>query len=486
MKHLSMKKVMVSLVIISLLITNFTFSEPVKAADNKYGMVVADRNGKYSFYDWNDDADNSGAIETSSSGSVMVPLKKLVSLIPVLKYKYDAGKNTVTVTNSSNGKRIVFTKGSKYFSYYSSTKAKAVKKTMPYKMYLSAVNSPVMVHISSLKYVLQTTGGFVFYTQAQMQTGGYDTSIYNGLILYNPYQAVSLIPKAATVNGISATVKVTIPEGYSASQIFQLLVNKGVCASTASLYDAMENYDFSYYPLVGKIEENENRCFKLEGYLYPDTYEFYRLMKPQDVIGKFLRNTEARITADDRSKAEEMGYSMDQILTVASIVEKETSDKEKMPAIASVIYNRLNTKMKLQFDSSIYYVERYIKPFISGDSNRYNSFYNTYKCQALPAGPICSPGSNAIKAALNPAATDYLYFYSDKQGEYHFSKEWVNSKALDNPDVSGVTDSVDNTDTNGTDTNGTDTNGTDTNGTDTNGTNTNGTNTTGTNTTGTN
>ncbi len=478
MKQISFNKIIVILVIFSLFIINLEAAKPVQAADKKYGMVVADRSGKYTFYDWNDSMDSSGAIETTSSGSIMVPLEKLVSLIPALKYNYGSGKTTVTVTNSSNGKRIVFTKDSKYFSYYANAKAKAVKKTMTYKMYVSKANSSVMVQSNSLKYILQTTAGYGYYSQNQMQTGGYDTSIYSGLILYHPYQTVSSLPKAATVAGISATVKVTIPEGYSASQIFQLLVSKGVCASTASLYDAMENYNFSYYPLVGKIEKKDNRCFKLEGYLYPDTYEFYRLMKPQDVIGKFLRNSEARITADDRSKAEAMGYSMDQVLTVASIVEKEAGNQDMMPIIASVIYNRLDIKMRLRMDASIFYIEKYVKPYISGDKNRYNSYYNTKKCTELPAGPICNPGRHAIQAALNPADTEFLFFYSDKQGEYHFSKEWVNSKAQDNPDGSGTTYTSGSVDTTGSGTNSTDTS---TLGSDAAGTNATGTNTTGTN-----
>jgi uncharacterized YceG family protein len=203
-----------------------------------------------------------------------------------------------------------------------------------------------------------------------------------------------------------------------------LLVSKGVCASTDYLYHAMADYDFSYYPLVKEIKADENRCFKLEGYLYPDTYEFYRLSSGQNVIGKFLRASEAKITNEDREKAQSLGYSMDEILTVASLVQKEAGKKEDMPLIASVIYNRLKKPMKLQLDASIYYIERYVKPYLNGDINRYNEYYNTYKCAALPAGPICNPGSEAIQAALNPAQSNYYYFYSDAEGNYHFSENY--------------------------------------------------------------
>ncbi|MDD3174460.1 MAG: endolytic transglycosylase MltG [Herbinix sp.] len=449
MKYQRIEKITAILLIISIIVINLATRNYAEAADKTVGIVVSDKNGSYTFYDMNNSTDGSATFEITSAGNIMVPLKKLVKLMPVLTYKYDSTKKTATIVNTSNGKKIVYTKNSQYLSYYSSSKAKAAKKTMAYKMYVSKTSSSVMVHMSSLKWVLQATGGYDYYTIDEMKTAGYDTSVYSGLILYNPYQTVTEIPKATKVTGISSTVKVTIPEGYSVAQIFDLLVKKGICASTESLYDAMENYDFTYYPLVSAIEENANRCFKLEGYLYPDTYEFYRLSKAQDVIGKFLRNTEAKLTTAKREQAQTMGYSMDEILTIASIVEKETADKDMMPTIASVIYNRLNIKMKLQFDSSIYYVERYIKPYISDDINRYNSYYNTYKCSALPAGPISNPGKSAIEAALNPATTDYLYFYSDAEGAYHFSVDWVNPNAIstntDDTESNDNTNSMDST-----------------------------------------
>jgi uncharacterized YceG family protein len=426
MKYRRYLKTLAFLLVIGILAAPLTVSKNAEASVKKYGIDIADKYGNYTFYDLNSSTDGSATIEISPAGNLMVPLKRLVKLMPGLTYTYDHVKKTATVVNKYNGKKIVYTRNSAYLSYYASPKAKAVKEAMTYKMYVSTKSSSVLVHMSSLKWVMGTTYGYKYYKTANMQTAGYDTYLYSGLVVYNPYKSIAAIPIATKVKGISATVKVTIPEGYSAPQIFDLLVRKGVTASTKGLYDAMANYDFSYYSLVKLIPANSNRCFKLAGYLYPDTYEFYGLSKPQDVIGKFLRNTEAKLTSTDRAKAKSMGYSMNQILTVASMIEKETADPSIMPDIASVIYNRLDKGMKLQFDSTIFYVERYIKPYISGDINRYNSYYNTYKCSALPAGPISNPGRAAIQAALNPAATDYLYFYSDTDGKYHFSAEYVN------------------------------------------------------------
>ncbi len=417
-------------------------SSPAQAeeTDRKlYGILTADAKGGYTFYDLNDNTDGKASIEVTEEGNVMVPLQELAAKIPGLTYQYDSKKKTAAVTNTNNGKKIVYTRDSKSLRYYSSSKAKAVKKSMVYQMYLSQESGAVMVHMQSLKWVMGTAGGFVYYNSnsPQLQGKGYDIAVYSGLLQYNSFQAISALPDAPKVYGISSVTKVTIPEGYSVSQIFDLLVKKGVCASTQGLYDAMDNYEFdlSRYPLYAAIAEKEERCFKLEGYLFPDTYEFYLLSKPQDVIGKFLRNAEAKITEADRQKAQELGYSVDEIITIASMIEKETADPAIMPDIASVIYNRLNIGMRLQLDCSINYVERYVKPYISGDINRYNSYYNTYKSAALPAGPISNPGRAAIQAALNPSVTDYLYFYSDKTKEYHFSKEYVNPKAQDQTDT---------------------------------------------------
>lgn len=403
-----------------------------KAEDKKYGIMIADGNGNDTFFDWNDSSTGKPVIETSDNGTIMVPLKNLCSLMPVLVYHFDSKKKTTEVSNTVNKHKIIFIQNSKKFTYYSSSKTKAVRKNMEYQMYQSNQSNSLMVPMSVLKWVMGTTSGYHYFNQTNMLGLGYDTVIFNGIIAYHPYKAVSVLPKATQVYGISNTVKVTIPEGYSVPQVFDLLVKKGICNSTSALYTSMEQYDFSYYPLVADLKENQNRCYKLEGYLYPDTYNFYILSKSQDVIGKFLRNAETKLSKDDRNKAKSLGYSVNDVLSIASLIEKETPDKAMMPQIASVIYNRLKIGMKLQFDSSIYYVERYIKPNISGDINRYNAYYNTYKTPALPAGPICNPGKAAINAALNPAVTDYLYFYSDADGQYHFSKEYVNAKTIEN------------------------------------------------------
>ena len=219
------------------------------------------------------------------------------------------------------------------------------------------------------------------------------------------------------------TVRITIKEGETLTQIFKKLEQGGV-ASFDALMKTAQSYDYSYYPLIAARPGNAERCFLLEGYLFPDTYEFYVGMKPQDAIGRFLRNGENRITAAMRQQASALGYSMDEVLTVASLIQKEGSNPAEVGKIAGVIYNRLDQGMPLQMDATIVYMEQHVKPFLTGDINRYNSYYNTYKCRALPAGPIANPGLTTINAALHPADVPYLYFFHDSQGNYYYSNTY--------------------------------------------------------------
>lgn len=248
-------------------------------------------------------------------------------------------------------------------------------------------------------------------------------------------KAVTTTAAPTTTTPVKQTVKVTINEGDTLTQIFKKLDENGV-ADFDALMDTAQNYDYSYYPLVAAIPSDANRCFRLEGYLFPDTYEFYLNQKPQDAIGKFLRNGKARITDSMKSQAASLGYSMDEILTVASIIEKEGAKSSEVAKIAAVIYNRLEAGMKLQMDSSIYYIERHVKPYISGDINRYNSHYNTYKCFALPAGPISNPGMRTINAALKPADVDYLYFCHDENANYYYAETFEEHQ--ENLKVAGI------------------------------------------------
>lgn len=219
------------------------------------------------------------------------------------------------------------------------------------------------------------------------------------------------------------TVRITFPEGSTFAQMAEKLEANGVC-TVQELMGVVNSYDYSKFPLVAAIPEDENRCFRLEGYLFPDTYDFLTNSDPEDVLGKMIRNTENRITDSYRARAKELGYTMDEILTIASLIQGEAGNPQEIGKVSSILHNRLKAGMKLEVDASINYVEKWIKPFIGGDINRYNSYYNTYKCAALPSGPICNPGIDWIKAALYPEDTDYLYFVNDANGNYYYASTY--------------------------------------------------------------
>lgn len=226
----------------------------------------------------------------------------------------------------------------------------------------------------------------------------------------------------------SNSFTLTIPEGYTLARIGMTLEEKGICTD-AEFIEACQTGDFSEYPLVAAIPANANRCFLLEGYLFPDTYEFLNDVTADTVIRTMLSNAERRIDSALRERATALGMSIDQVISLASIIQKESFGTEAMANVSSALHNRLAINMKLQCDVTINYVEGAIKPFISGDINRYNEYYNTYKCAALPAGAICNPGLDAISAALYPATTNYIYFLTDADGNYYYGATWEEHEA---------------------------------------------------------
>lgn len=232
----------------------------------------------------------------------------------------------------------------------------------------------------------------------------------------------------------SGGFKLVVPEGYTLARIGMTLEEAGIC-TTQEFVDATQNGDYSGYSLIAAQPYNEHRCFTLEGYLFPATYEFGANVSLDEIIRTLLATTESRLVAVS-ADIEASGYSTDEILTLASVIQKESFGTEAMAMVSSVFHNRLAQGMPLQSDPTINYVEGAIKPFITGDVDRYNEYYNTYKCPALPAGPICNPGMEAINAALHPASTNYLYFLTDADNNYHFAEDFEGHKA--NREKTGV------------------------------------------------
>ena len=232
-------------------------------------------------------------------------------------------------------------------------------------------------------------------------------------------------------------VRVTFPEGYTAVQIAERLEENGVCAAR----DFMEAVRFAEeekesYACLMNVDFS-GRAFALEGYVFPDTYDFYRGESASRALSRFLSNANSKLTADFASRAEELGYSLDEILTLASIIQEEAGDPAEMDKVSSVLHNRLESPDygMLQCDVTINYVNDCItdSPYLTGDTTQYAARYNTYKVRGLPVGAICCPGIEAIRAALYPAETDYFFFVTDADMNYYYASTYaehlVNCKA---------------------------------------------------------
>jgi len=226
----------------------------------------------------------------------------------------------------------------------------------------------------------------------------------------------ALIKKMNQGSGAAVTVDVMFPEGYSMRQIFEKLAENKV-SSYDDLMKAAADFSYNYSFLNPDDAGDANR---LEGYLFPDTYTFFVYMEPSSAIAKFLDNYNRKITDEMEAKAGEMGYTMDEIITIASMIEKEAANDAERPKIASVIYNRLAAGMPLQIDATTEYAMALAGRGDEKDTD-YNidSPYNTYKYLGLPVGPICNPGIASIEAALNPESTQYYYYALDMETKEH-------------------------------------------------------------------
>lgn len=219
------------------------------------------------------------------------------------------------------------------------------------------------------------------------------------------------------------TVSLTFPEGFTLAQVGARLEAHNVCKK-ADFIQAAQTYNFNYYSLVKAIPSSSKRAYKLEGYLYPDTYEMYTNMKPQDAVGKFLRNAEQLI----KGRYSYAGMTADQVITLASIIEREADNAADMKKVSSVLHNRLKAGQRLEADSTREYCNQYLLKPNGPFADKFKYYYNTYRCAALPAGPICNPGTAALEAAARPASTGYYYFIT-ANGKYYYQKTFAEHSA---------------------------------------------------------
>ena len=228
------------------------------------------------------------------------------------------------------------------------------------------------------------------------------------------------------------TITLTFPEGYTIDQIAEKLEANKVCTAS-SFIKTMQSVDFSTeYAFLKNQADKDLRFRALEGYIYPDTYEFYIGENASSVVRRFLDNFESKWTADYSKQAKELGMTVDEVVTLASIIQAEAANSKQMKDISSVLHNRLDkpgTFPRLECDSTEKYLIETIKVTLTSSTTdtqkyiAYRDLYDTYStdCKGLPVGAICNPGGAAIAAALYPSDTNYNYFRHDVKGNVYYA-----------------------------------------------------------------
>ncbi len=250
--------------------------------------------------------------------------------------------------------------------------------------------------------------------QKDLQAGTYRFS--SGMTIS---QVVSLLHQGTA----QFSTEVTVPEGFTVSQIAKLLAARHICSERA-FYKLVQHGRFPYW-FMNQLPHTKEIRYRLEGYLFPDTYEFVPDESPYDVVNTFLSETNRVLSHSIRRAIAKRHETLNQVLTVASMVEREVKVPSERRLVASVIYNRLrqHPPMKLQIDATVLYGLGRTTTDLTPADLRLQSPYNTYMHAGLPPGPIANPGLASILAAIYPAHTKYLYYVArfDGSGRQYFA-----------------------------------------------------------------
>ena len=252
------------------------------------------------------------------------------------------------------------------------------------------------------------------YDDETVEEGNY---ILNSKMSYD-----ELILTLITNDEEAETVTVAIPEGLNIVEVANLLQENKVCKAADFIAAAKESYGFEF---EDEIPENELVFCRLEGYIFPNTHEFYVGEDPKSVVKRFLRDFQQKVmTSQLTERMKEMGMTLHETMVLASMIQEEASYLEDMYKVSSVFHNRLRDTYdftKLQSDVTYFYAYDTIANNLEKKNQAMLDAYNTYECEGLPVGCITNPGIEAIKAALYPDETSYYYFVTDVNGDFYYA-----------------------------------------------------------------
>lgn len=247
---------------------------------------------------------------------------------------------------------------------------------------------------------------------------------YNGIYHLNANMSYKELCEALMEPDVKLNyVKFVVPEGKTVREIASIVAESGLCTAEDFLA-AADSYDYDY-DFMDELKARDQSLvgYKLEGYLFPATYEFRAdTVTPREIVDKMLQTFTEYISSDMIAKAKEMGLSLNEFITLGSVVQAEAFSKESMTGVASVFWNRLNSKSmrQLQSDPTTSYAKS-LKELSDYSADMKNA-YDTYSCVGLPVGPTNCPGTDVLNAVLEPETTDYYYFVTDKNGAFYFNK----------------------------------------------------------------
>lgn len=293
------------------------------------------------------------------------------------------------------------------FVVYSLLPVRVDKKTVEIAYGTSTFEMALLLYKEG---ILRNPLSFLFLHSVEkkkLEAGEYE---FDGLVF--PWDVYDKISK-----GLKKLYRITIPEGSDLYDIAKILEENLICSSKDFLKYALSEETARKYGL---------KTPTMEGFLFPDTYFFSKNTHPMKVIDimhvNFLKKTQ-----ELRKKLPEKNLTLEEWVTIASMIEKETAKPEEKPLVSAVIYNRIKKGMKLQIDPTVIYALKrrgLWKGKLTLEHLRIDDPYNTYYYFGLPPSPICNPGLESLKYALEPAPVDYIYFVADGSGGHYFSKNF--------------------------------------------------------------
>jgi UPF0755 protein len=280
---------------------------------------------------------------------------------------------------------------------------------------LTTINIPAGVsfrktsNILAERHIIKDKLNFKFLAYLM---GATHTVKYGEYLFSSSMRPITILEKL--LDGEVVLHAVTIPEGYTDEEIAQTLGEKGLLDDQQSFIELTHNPVF--------IAGLDITAPSLEGFLYPNTYELSKGLAPKEIIKKMVEQFKLVYTPELQQRAKDMGMTMLQVVTLASIIEKETSVPSERFLISAVFHNRLKFRMRLQSDPTVIYAMHITNDVITKKDLRKKNPYNTYTNYGLPPGPICNPGKESIIAALYPANVKYLYFVANNDGSHEFTR----------------------------------------------------------------